>query len=136
MAARILEVAQDVANTAPRSSHRRIFCLAVDIMVDTFYYNHQYSLAVEESMEDQHQALVPASKASVEELERVKIGGAEEKEGTSDCSICLEVFKADDEAICMPCNHMFHSSCIFNWLQRRNVCSLCRFELPPAVDDD
>ncbi|KAI9109192.1 hypothetical protein K1719_019815 [Acacia pycnantha] len=99
-------------------------------MVDTFYYNHEYSQAVEESMEDEHQAFVPASKASIEELERVKIGGAEEKEGTSDCSICLGDFKADDEASRMPRNHMFHWSCILPWLQ---VCNVVMFVLYVAL---
>ncbi|KAI9109187.1 hypothetical protein K1719_019810 [Acacia pycnantha] len=149
MIAEILNAAHHMANTACRS-------MVVDIMVETFDYNRrghrqrrqvenrqlrqveirQLRQVAEQSMEDQHQALVPPSKASIEELERVKIGGGGEKEGPSGCSICWEDFKADDEAIRMPCEHLFHSSCILNWLQRRISCPLCRFELPPAVDDD
>jgi len=44
------------------------------------------------------------------------------------CSICLEEFKTDDEVITLPCSnrHIFHSSCILEWLPRNNACPLCK----------
>ncbi|OWM87903.1 E3 ubiquitin-protein ligase SDIR1-like isoform X2 [Punica granatum] len=48
------------------------------------------------------------------------------------CAICLEdLSQGDDEKrlISMPCDHLFHDSCIFNWLDRSRICPLCRREL-------
>ena len=35
-----------------------------------------------------------------------------------------------EAAICMPCGHSYHLSCITPWLQEHNTCPTCRFELP------
>ncbi|XP_021303867.1 E3 ubiquitin-protein ligase RNF38-like [Sorghum bicolor] len=36
----------------------------------------------------------------------------------------------------MPCSHIFHQHCIFQWLRRNAVCPLCRHQLPTIDDDD
>ncbi|KAJ0234489.1 hypothetical protein HA466_0275020 [Hirschfeldia incana] len=44
------------------------------------------------------------------------------------CSICIEdLSKSQQSIIEMPnCLHMFHQSCLFEWLGRKNACPLCR----------
>jgi hypothetical protein len=45
------------------------------------------------------------------------------------CVICLEDFKNGDKATVLPCIHMFHTSCIQNWLKTQNSCPICKFKL-------
>ncbi|XP_059650554.1 RING-H2 finger protein ATL22-like [Cornus florida] len=70
---------------------------------------------------------VPASDASVEALEKVKV----ENWGTGmKCVICLEELLVGLEATRMPCSHVFHGDCILRWLRVSNFCPLCRFQMP------
>ena len=34
----------------------------------------------------------------------------------------------------MPCEHMFHEVCVVTWLENRNSCPECRYEL--RTDDE
>ena len=45
------------------------------------------------------------------------------------CVICLEDFKEGDDIIILPCIHVFHKTCITDWLQSHNDCPICKFEL-------
>ncbi len=42
------------------------------------------------------------------------------------CSICLSVFEPDDLVSTLSCGHLYHSSCISEWLQKTLHCPLCR----------
>ena len=58
-------------------------------------------------------------------MELTDLGDEEE----TTCSICLEDFSEshDDNIILLPdCFHLFHQSCIFEWLKRQRSCPLCR----------
>ncbi|KAL4325152.1 hypothetical protein GQ457_11G027860 [Hibiscus cannabinus] len=66
---------------------------------------------------------VPASKSSIEALEEVSDLGPE-----FECVICLEEEKK--KAKCMPCGHVFHGQCIEEWLEKNNLCPLCRYVMP------
>lgn len=48
----------------------------------------------------------------------------------SSCSICLSDFAEEQVLLCLPCRHAFHRECLRSWLQRRNLCPLCK---APAV---
>ncbi|TMX05603.1 hypothetical protein EJD97_015999 [Solanum chilense] len=43
------------------------------------------------------------------------------------CSICMEEFEAQVSAKQVPCGHLFHSSCLANWVSLCKSCPLCRF---------
>jgi len=51
------------------------------------------------------------------------------------CPICLDDFHEEEQALSLPCNHIFHPSdeCVKTWLKTHNTCPVCRYELP--VDD-
>lgn len=40
------------------------------------------------------------------------------------CVICMEDFAELDEAVRLPCAHLFHKYCAAEWLRRRPVCPL------------
>ncbi|XP_050237976.1 uncharacterized protein LOC126687457 [Mercurialis annua] len=45
------------------------------------------------------------------------------------CGVCLEEMKEFDETKAMDCMHMFHRSCIAQWLTRNKItCPLCRHQ--------
>ncbi|KAK7401831.1 hypothetical protein VNO78_13627 [Psophocarpus tetragonolobus] len=44
-----------------------------------------------------------------------------------ECAICLEEFQVGQFCQVFPvCNHIFHSDCIDNWLQKKLTCPICR----------
>eukprot|EP00931_Biecheleriopsis_adriatica_P068902 TRINITY_DN42795_c0_g1_i1.p1 TRINITY_DN42795_c0_g1~~TRINITY_DN42795_c0_g1_i1.p1 ORF type:complete len:402 (-),score=47.95 TRINITY_DN42795_c0_g1_i1:5-1210(-) len=42
------------------------------------------------------------------------------------CYICLSEFSHDDNPVPLACNHMFHESCIKDWLNRSRSCPVCK----------
>ena len=48
-----------------------------------------------------------------------------------ECCICLDDNQVGDLAVRLPhCSHIFHKECIFDWLQRKCTCPVCRHEYP------
>ncbi|KAK9950180.1 hypothetical protein M0R45_005681 [Rubus argutus] len=47
------------------------------------------------------------------------------------CSICMDDFEVGRDASRLPCLHIFHGKCIFNWLHRNHNCPICRYPIPP-----
>jgi len=41
----------------------------------------------------------------------------------------IPVSYKDRPYIMTPCNHLFHSGCIINWLQQKKECPTCRADL-------
>ena len=42
------------------------------------------------------------------------------------CSICTEVFDGISDVSVVPCGHMFHSSCLGQWIAQSLTCPQCR----------
>ncbi|CAM9590118.1 unnamed protein product, partial [Scytosiphon promiscuus] len=49
----------------------------------------------------------------------------------TDCSVCLEAYRAGDRVCRLPCAHAFHAACIDTWLDQQHVCPQCRLDLLP-----
>jgi len=75
-----------------------------------------------------------ASKEVVKNLKTVKIESDKVGEST-DCAVCKEEFLVNEEALELLCHHLFHKDCIMPWLEMRNSCPVCRFELPTDDPD-
>ncbi|GLJ07926.1 hypothetical protein SUGI_0077560 [Cryptomeria japonica] len=53
----------------------------------------------------------------------------------SECSICTEPFRLEEDARQMPCHqsHIFHTHCLSRWLERSNSCPICRAPLLRSI---
>jgi hypothetical protein len=80
--------------------------------------------------EDDGDVLVPASDASIESLEKVKI---EDGETNDMCVICQIVFDPEMEVTKMPCRHVYHKECIVQWLRTSHMCPVCRYPMPTST---
>ena len=47
------------------------------------------------------------------------------KENGDMCVICLEEILEKQYTIKLPCNHLYHSDCLYRWLCKKPVCPLC-----------
>jgi len=72
----------------------------------------------------------PTSKRALEKLHKVEVTDTME----TTCSVCFEEFLIGSNVMGLPCQHIFHDPCLTKWLEERNTCPICRYELP--VDDE
>lgn len=45
------------------------------------------------------------------------------------CCVCLDRFRATDVLRVLDCNHEFHRKCIDPWLQNKQTCPMCKFDI-------
>jgi len=50
------------------------------------------------------------------------------EDGDQQCVICLEDIEEDETEL--PCGHVFHTKCLFEWLMQQDTCPVCRATLP------
>lgn len=72
----------------------------------------------------------PAAMSFVNSLPRVIVNEAHEKQDDLTCAICRDILVIGTEVNQLPCLHLYHPACILPWLNARNSCPLCRYELP------
>ena len=77
----------------------------------------------------------PTSESALKKLKRFPLSDKyckKDKNGKIElpsCCICLNDVQKGEETVLLPCGHMFHWNCCFNWLKNNNTCPLCRFEI-------
>jgi hypothetical protein len=101
------------------------------------FVNNDFASVIEESMrQSQNQRKPPASKDAVSKLKKFKMTEKYCKKNDKgvlehpSCCVCISDISKGEETLLLPCGHMFHSSCIADWLSQNNTCPVCRFELP------
>ncbi|KAL7114662.1 hypothetical protein ACP275_04G135600 [Erythranthe tilingii] len=104
----------------------------LDFYFDVLVDNQQIVFGPGEIYEEEYNCMVPAEDSSImSSLKRVAV---DFKQNIS-CSICLEDLSSGgdndfEEALSMPCSHVYHGDCIKKWLRISHYCPLCRFEVP------
>ncbi|KAK6249946.1 hypothetical protein QUC31_007420 [Theobroma cacao] len=121
---KIIECARSAANEVHNKNRKNIpivvtLCPVRLMEEEALLSEHEASA---ESFDVQVFRLRGASKGAIEALEKVKVEGF-----TGQCVICLEEILDGMKACGMPCSHVYHHDCIVSWLEKSNVCPLCRF---------
>jgi hypothetical protein len=52
------------------------------------------------------------------------------------CSICLEQFDPGDLVRLLKCGHIFHPSCVRDWLKKEATCPMCRKQQEPRMSKE
>ena len=68
--------------------------------------------------------------AAVGEKDRNLYGHAISHDNHTTCTVCLQEMLADEMAVRLPCQHLFHEQCVRTWLGKQHTCPTCRKELP------
>ncbi|CAL1147577.1 unnamed protein product [Cladocopium goreaui] len=50
------------------------------------------------------------------------------------CAVCLEAFGDRQKVLRLPCQHLFHDSCLQPWMENRGSCPKCRSAIDAALD--
>eukprot|EP00252_Welwitschia_mirabilis_P001093 TRINITY_DN11051_c0_g1_i1.p1 TRINITY_DN11051_c0_g1~~TRINITY_DN11051_c0_g1_i1.p1 ORF type:complete len:409 (+),score=68.44 TRINITY_DN11051_c0_g1_i1:515-1741(+) len=80
--------------------------------------------------DDTQRGAPPAAKSAVEGLPCVVISKEQADSDAALCAICKEMIPEGAIGKQLPCSHLYHGDCIIPWLNSRNSCPICRFELP------
>ncbi|PKA62507.1 E3 ubiquitin-protein ligase RING1-like [Apostasia shenzhenica] len=84
----------------------------------------------------EHNSARPAAKSAVDSLPSF-LWTEEDvtKNRTQYCAVCKDEIWLTEMVKMLPCMHHYHEDCILPWLDRRNTCPLCRYELPSSEEE-
>lgn len=99
---------------------------------DGYTYAAEYNTLFEQFVETESalKGRPPAAKSVVENLPSVILTKEYVQENNVVCAVCKDDIFVEDKATRLPCSHHYHGECIVPWLNIRNTCPVCRFELP------
>lgn len=80
-------------------------------------------------------SLVPLIFEGAQECRSAVLARCGREDGSMECAVCLSEFERGEEVQITPnCCHIFHSECIYTWLQQnQKTCPLCRTSLLVAT---
>ncbi|CAL8071451.1 unnamed protein product [Calicophoron daubneyi] len=70
----------------------------------------------------------PASDAAIAELPVIKLT-EELVEKYKTCSICFDDYQLSEDVTRLPCQHVYHTTCVNTWLKQHATCPICRKDL-------
>ena len=59
----------------------------------------------------------------------IKSDLSELSENETTCIICMENYKNEEDVIYLPCQHLFHKNCLFEWFKINDCCPICKLKL-------
>ncbi|KAI3970780.1 hypothetical protein MKX01_024427 [Papaver californicum] len=77
----------------------------------------------------------PAAKTVVENLSSVFLTQEDVENKSAICTVCKDEMGMEEQVKKLPCSHCYHGDCILPWLDMRNTCPVCRYELPTDDPD-
>lgn len=85
---------------------------------------------------DQVNLRSPLTDSEIEQYCVVDKYSAVSAEGARMCSICLEEFSDGVSRGKLGCLHVFHETCLVNWLKVSPTCPQCRFNVRSSADGE
>ncbi len=59
-----------------------------------------------------------------------------ESSNQNECVICYNIIEAhNNDYMIAPCDHVFHKSCLQQWMNIKLECAICREKLPPLIEE-
>ncbi|XP_056174669.1 E3 ubiquitin-protein ligase MBR2 [Syzygium oleosum] len=104
-----------------------------DMRLDIDNMSYEDLLALEERMGTVSTALTEESlvKCIKKELYHPTASASGQNDDVK-CSICQEEYVAGDELGRLACEHVYHVSCIQQWLRLKNWCAICKGSAEPS----
>eukprot|EP00929_Paragymnodinium_shiwhaense_P005914 TRINITY_DN10852_c0_g1_i2.p1 TRINITY_DN10852_c0_g1~~TRINITY_DN10852_c0_g1_i2.p1 ORF type:complete len:459 (+),score=101.71 TRINITY_DN10852_c0_g1_i2:102-1478(+) len=73
------------------------------------------------------------STEAIGQIERFSWGEQPVRGEQAQCMVCLSEFAGNDEVMRLPCGHVFHASCVEEWLRRCTDCPICKANVASGV---
>lgn len=98
------------------------------VMASPVGHQSPYGVVYQQGPSPAVRSRVPMSRRKTELPQEVLTAStlARLKRNTPECSICLEKFRVRDIVTRLPCTHVYHSSCIGEWLPQSGSCPVCK----------
>ncbi|KAI8323916.1 hypothetical protein GQ54DRAFT_296483 [Martensiomyces pterosporus] len=75
----------------------------------------------------------PASDEAIKSLPKRRVT-KEEKAAKDECGICMDEYEEGEEAVELPCKHIYHEECVDHWLKVNGTCPICRARVDGIAD--
>ncbi|CXH81214.1 RING zinc finger protein, putative [Plasmodium berghei] len=77
-----------------------------------------------------NEEILPNNNESINKFDKQK------NENEDMCSICMMDYMGNDNVMIMPCDkrHFFHSNCLSKWLNKSQVCPICRTNIVTCIN--
>ena len=49
------------------------------------------------------------------------------------CPICSEDYSVGEKVTQLPCSHVYHKLCVSDWLEMKETCPICRFDISNRI---
>ncbi|XP_022921923.1 uncharacterized protein LOC111430034 [Cucurbita moschata] len=105
---------------------------------DDYMYAAEYDTLFGQFVENENalKGCPPAAKSAMENLPLVELKTENIlTEEVVICAVCKDKFSMEEKVRKLPCCHYYHDDCILPWLNIRNTCPVCRYELPTDDPD-
>nr|GEV16805.1 RING-H2 finger protein ATL80-like [Tanacetum cinerariifolium] len=53
-----------------------------------------------------------------------------------ECAICLSECQESDELRVLPCQHVYHLTCVDTWFDSHSSCPTCRLDLTTTAEEE
>ncbi|XP_062857022.1 E3 ubiquitin-protein ligase RNF128 [Trichomycterus rosablanca] len=93
------------------------------VMIKRLYRNRQLRL--------QQQELKKVAKKAIAKLQvrTLRRNDPEVESDEMSCAVCIDMFKRCDVVTTLPCSHIFHKTCIEQWLLEHHTCPMCKYDI-------